>query len=127
MTKYEKEIYDIINFSVEHLTIEQIFWQVKEEYPRVVLATIYNNVHRLKEAGLIRQISTEGMPDRYDRARKHDHLVCKRCGQLTDIVCEDLTASLQKTLGGSFLYYDLKVFHLCPSCREQTEFHKPNT
>ena len=72
MTKYEKKIYDIINLSVEHLTVEQIFWQVKEEYPRVVLATIYNNVHRLKEAGLIRQISVEGMPERYDRARKHE-------------------------------------------------------
>ncbi len=118
MTKYEKEIFDIINASTEHLTVEQLFQQVRERYPRVVLATIYNNVNKLWEAGLIRRISIEGMPDRYDRLKRHDHLVCKICGKLADISFEDLTIPLRRTLGEDFLYYDLKVVYLCPTCRK---------
>ena len=56
MTKYEKEIYHIITASMEHLTVEQIFAELKEKYPGVVIATVYNNVNKLWEAGLIRKI-----------------------------------------------------------------------
>lgn len=119
MTTYEQKIYTVINASKEHLTVEQIFKQVKEEYPKVVLATIYNNVNKLWKAGLIRKISVAGSPDRYDRIQKHDHLVCRRCGRLVDTSFEDLTASLRNSVGDAFLYYDLKVFYLCSDCRKQ--------
>ena len=119
MTTYEQKIYTVINASTEHLTVEQIFKQVKEEYPKVVLATIYNNVNKLWDADLIRKISVENMPDRYDRAVRHDHLVCQRCGKLADISFDDLTDALSEKVGGDFLYYDLKVYYLCPSCRKK--------
>ncbi|NBK93125.1 transcriptional repressor [bacterium 1XD21-13] len=119
MTTYEREIYAVITTSNEHLTVEQIFAEVRKTYPRVVLATIYNNVNKLCKAGLIRRVSVEGIPDRYDRIQKHDHLVCRRCGELADITFEDLTASLRETVGDTFLSYDLKVFYLCPRCRKK--------
>ncbi len=116
MTKYEKEVYSIITDSTDHLTVEQIFTKLQKKYPKVVLATVYNNVNRLWKAGLIHKVSVENMPDRYDRVVKHDHLVCRRCGRLTDISFDDLTASLCKQMGETFLFYDLKVFYLCPAC-----------
>lgn len=119
MTIYEREIYHIITDSVKHLTVEQIYTEIKNKYPKIVLATVYNNVNRLWEAGLIRKVSVENMPDRYDRVIKHDHLVCQKCGKLADISFEDLTASLRRQLGEDFLSYDLKVFYLCPDCRKQ--------
>lgn len=125
MTKYEREIYHIITGSVKHLTVEQIYMEIKNKYPKVVLATVYNNVNKLWKAGLIRKVSVENMPDRYDRLTRHDHLVCQRCGRLADISFEDLTASLRRQLGEDFLSYDLKVFYLCPDCRKQ-EKNKDN-
>ncbi len=125
MTKYEREIYHIITGSVKHLTVEQIYMEIKNKYPKVVLATVYNNVNKLWKAGLIRKVSVENMPDRYDRLTRHDHLVCQRCGRLADISFEDLTVSLRRQLGEDFLSYDLKVFYLCPDCRKQ-EKNKDN-
>lgn len=123
MTMYEKEIYSIITHSNEHLTVEQIFLELKQTYPKVVIATVYNNVNKLWEAGLIRRVSVENMPDRYDRTEKHDHLVCRRCGRLTDVSFKDLTASLREQTGEEFLFYDLKVFYLCPECRKKESNH----
>lgn len=40
MTKYEKAVYDIINTSREHPTVEQVFEKLREAYPGVVLATV---------------------------------------------------------------------------------------
>ena len=121
MTKYEKQIYEIVNKLTDHMTADQIFSELKKSYPSVSLATVYNNLNKLCEAGLIRRVSTEGAPDRYDRTAKHDHLVCRRCGKLTDICFEDLTASLKKQLGGEFFTYDLKVYYICPECRAEEE------
>lgn len=118
MTKYEKQIYEIVNKLAGHLTADQIFTELKKIYPSVSLATIYNNLNKLCEAGLIRKVSIEGSPDRYDRIEKHDHLVCTKCGRLTDICFEDLTVSLKEQLGSSFFAYDLKVFYICPKCRD---------
>ena len=124
MTKYEKDIFAIVNTSREHLTVEQIFLKLRDIHPQVVLATVYNNLNRLLEEGLIRKVSVEGMPDRYDKMKKHDHLVCKRCGKLADVTLEDLTASLKKQIGSDFLSYDLKVFYICPECREKEDGNK---
>ena len=119
MTKYEKAIYEIIATSHAHLSATQIFEKLQNRYPNVVLATVYNNLNKLWTAGLIRKVSMEGMPDRYDRMKKHDHLVCRHCGKLSDITLEDLTSSLKKQLGDDVISYDLKVFYVCPACREK--------
>ena len=105
--------------SHEHLTVRQIFERLKMDHPKVVLATVYNNLNKMWESGLIRKVSVEGMPDRYDILQKHDHLVCKRCGKILDVSFEDLTAPLRSQLGQDFLFYDLKVYYLCPECRER--------
>ena len=117
MTKYEKAIYDIVTTSHEHLTANQVYELLKDGSPKVVPATVYNNLNKLWESGFIRKVSIEGMPDRYDSAQKHDHLVCKQCGKVMDISFEDLTAPLRSQLGEDFLFYDLKVYYLCPECR----------
>lgn len=118
MTKYAKQLLDLINQSKEHMTAEQLFLELKKTEPRVVQATVYNNLNTLCQEGLIRKISIEGATDRYDKIARHDHLVCKKCGALSDISFENLTENLEKQLGKEIISYDLKVFYLCPKCRE---------
>lgn len=123
MTRNGKLILDIINHSGDHLTAEQIFLRLKRIAPKTVLATVYNNLNTLCEEELIRKVSVEGSPDRYDKAVKHDHLVCRRCGALSDITFADLTASLSAQLGEPILSYDLKVNYICPACRKKAAQH----
>lgn len=117
MTKYEEKIWQIVEASRCHMTAEQIFIELRRTYPKVVLATVYNNLNRLWEDGRIRKISVEGMPDRYDRIERHDHLVCRGCGKLLDLDLTDLTEQLQKQVGVPLLAYDLKLIYLCEECR----------
>ncbi|SCI76386.1 Peroxide operon regulator [uncultured Flavonifractor sp.] len=119
MTKYAKKILEIISSSRSHMTAEQVFEVLRQSCPKVALATVYNNLNRLWEEDLIRKISVEGMPDRYDRIQRHDHLVCKCCGRLADVDLGDLTQQLESKIGMPILSYDLKLLYLCDSCREQ--------
>ena len=121
MTKYAKKISEIIAASRSHMTAEQVFAALRQTYPTVVLATVYNNLNKLCAEGLVRKVSLEGMPDRYDRIDKHDHLVCKRCGKLSDINLADLTEALQKQVQVPLLSYDLKLMYLCDDCRKREQ------
>ena len=117
MTKYEKAIYDIVATSHEHLTVSQVYERLKEICPKVVPATVYNNLNKLWDSGLIRKVSIEGMPDRYDLAQKHDHLVCRHCGKIMESSFEDLTAPRRSQLGEDCLFCALKGYYLCLECR----------
>lgn len=121
MTKYEKQIYDIVNASRSHMTADQIYGELQKVYPDVSRATVYNNLNKLCDLRLIRRVSLEDSSDRYDRIEKHDHLVCQKCGKISDICFSALTQSLREQLGEEFLYYDLKLYYLCPQCRKKSD------
>lgn len=121
VTEYGKKILEIVENSRSHMTAEQIFEQLRQSCPQVVLATVYNNLNRLRKEGRIRKVSVEGSPDRYDRILRHDHLVCKRCGRLVDVDLGDLTAQLERQVGFSILAYDLKLLYLCEECRKDQQ------
>lgn len=119
MTKNARLILNMINTSHDHLTAEQIYLRLKEINAGVVLATVYNNLSVLYRQGLIRKVSTEGRPDRYDKIARHDHLVCWNCGRLSDVTLPDLTEQLCRETGIRILSYDLKMNYVCPSCLEK--------
>ena len=125
MTKYEKQIFNIVNASGKHMTADQVYGELRKIYPAVSRATVYNNLNKLCDIGMIRRVTLEESPDRYDRIEKHDHLICQKCGKLSDICFDDLTQSLKKRFGEDFLFYDLKVFYICPDCRRAQASEAP--
>ena len=121
MTKYAQKICQLITVPRQHMTAEQIFDALRQVYPTVALATVYNNLNKLWRDGRIRKVSLEGMPDRYDRVERHDHLVCRECGKLADIHLSDLTQALQEQVDVPILCYDLKLMYICRDCRKKME------
>lgn len=121
MTKNAENILSIIRSSKEHLTAEQIFLCLKERNEKAVLATVYNNLSLLYKQGLVRKISVEGYPDRYDNMKWHDHLVCRCCGKLSDVLLDDLTEKLQEQMSIRMLSYDLKINYICDECLKKND------
>ena len=117
MTKNAQLILDIISHSSEHLTAEQIHMTLRENGPKMALATVYNNLAQLHDEDRVRKVCVEGYPDRYDKMTRHDHLVCRVCGKLADICFKDLTELLQSQTDEELLSYDLQVSYICPACR----------
>lgn len=118
MTSYGKQILALVQETRGHLSAEDIFWQMKQNNPRVVLATVYNNLKALTQQGLIRKVTVEGQADRYDRVTRHDHLLCAVCGGLSDVVLPDMTDWLREKTGENVLGYDLKLSYTCLECQK---------
>lgn len=100
-----------------HLRPDQIYPRAKELCPGMVLATVYNNLHALCEAGLIRHIRTAEGADYYDKTpTPHEHAICTECGTMLDLDLGDLTAAFSAKTTLPVLAYDLIVHTRCPQC-----------
>ena len=121
MTRQRSLVYEIVCGSSSHPTAEEVFAAARERMPSIARATIYNNLNALAEQGAIRRVKVFGRPDCFDRsAPKHDHLICDRCGKLSDAALGDLINELSAKAGTELTGYELSLHYICPSCRSRT-------
>ena len=60
-----------------------------------------------------------GSPERYDRPVRHDHMICRECGRLSDITLQDMTKEIEESTGVCIESYDLKIYYICEECRKK--------
>ncbi len=119
MTANGKTIYDIVISSKQHPTADDIYVEIRSQGKKMSMATVYNNLNALCEEGLIRKVITDGKVEHYDKVTRHDHLICSKCGALSDIEMDDLKEIFERQAGMKFSSYDLKLYHVCEKCREE--------
>ena len=119
MPKYAEEILTAVTELQQHPTAEQVFLEMKREHPSIAIGTVYKHLNALAEEGLLHRITESGSPNRYDRTERHDHLICSRCGKITDVRLPDMQERIREALGQEILSYDLRIRYICPACREQ--------
>ena len=72
-----------------HLTTAAVTERARRQLGQLSAQTVYNVLDRLTAAGLVRRIEPAGSPARYEQRTgdNHHHLICRTCGQVTDIDC----------------------------------------
>ena len=119
MTQKRAAILDILRSSEGHLTADEIYVLAKQRYPGMVLATVYNNLHALVEAGLVLQIKTTAGADYYDKTPyAHDHARCTVCGRIFDIDVGNLDRYMRENADAPIVSYELIINAVCPMCRK---------
>jgi Fur family ferric uptake transcriptional regulator len=107
--------------SGDHLDAEAIAAGVRDRVGHVSLQAVYEALHALTHAGLVRRIEPAGSPTRYEGRvmDNHHHLVCRSCGAVADVDCATgeapcLTASDDH--GFSIDEAEVVYWGLCPDC-----------
>ena len=69
-----------------HVTAEALHEEALTRKVPVSLATVYNTLHQLTEAGLLREVAVEGAKTYFDtNTSNHYHFFCEHSGRLMDI------------------------------------------
>ncbi len=80
-----------------HLTAEQLKDELTQQGQKVALATVYNTLHQLTRAGLIKQIIIDPQRTYFDtNIHQHHHFFYEDDGQLEDIPNERIAVSLDQ-------------------------------
>ena len=108
-----------------HADTDSIIGAVRNELPEVSHQAVYDSLHTLTAAGLVRRIQPLGSVARYESrvGDNHHHAVCRSCGAIADVDCAVghapcLTASEDH----GFVIDEAEVIYwgLCSDCARRT-------
>jgi Fur family transcriptional regulator, stress-responsive regulator len=108
-----------------HHDAESIAAVVRQRLGTVSTQAVYDVLHALTSAGLLRRIEPAGSPARYETrvGDNHHHVVCRRCGTMADVDCEkDVVPCLLPTADHGFEIDEAEItfWGMCPTCRAAT-------
>ncbi|MDY6810511.1 MAG: Fur family transcriptional regulator [Actinomycetota bacterium] len=104
-----------------HADTDTIYGAVRDELPTVSRQAVYDVLHALTDARLLRRIQPAGHVARYETrvADNHHHVVCRTCGRVADADCV-VGAAPCLTAGDDhgFVLDEAEVIYwgLCPEC-----------
>jgi len=113
----------ILASSDAHPSVEQIYEEVKKDFPTTSLATVYKTVTLLKELNEVLELGFPDGGNRYDgnKPYPHPHLICTRCRKIMDPPLDSLegvTEELTSETGFQITSHRLDFFGICPDCQE---------
>lgn len=128
MTKTRKAVIQYLIESTEHPSAEMIYQDLLTDFPNLSLATVYNNLKLLLDAGFITEIKRSNDTTVYYDFMGHDHLnlICEQCGSISDVEIErpSFAQLLQEQTGYQITKEVLTVYGLCPNCLKKREWDK---
>jgi Fur family ferric uptake transcriptional regulator len=112
----------VLAASTDHPTAEQVFKRVRRRVPRVSLGTVYRNLDKLHEQGMLQVVWLAGGVAHYDAVTtQHDHFVCEGCGVVRDIEPLPGLTSLTGLGSEGFVVHRqmAALYGLCPACAQR--------
>ncbi len=112
-------------YSHPHADTDTIFAAARAALPDVSRQTVYDALHALTVAGLVRRIQPSRSVARYEArvGDNHHHVVCRSCGAISDIDCAVgaapcLTPSDDTGVLDGFQLDEAEVIYWgqCPAC-----------
>jgi Fur family transcriptional regulator, stress-responsive regulator len=105
----------------DHLDVDAIVSGVRDRIGYVSIQAVYDALHALTAAGLIRRIEPADSPARFEGrvGDNHHHVVCRSCGVVADVDCVVGEAPcLTPPDGHGFSIDEAEVIYwgLCPGC-----------
>jgi Fur family transcriptional regulator, peroxide stress response regulator len=122
LTPHRESVHAYLASVNHHPTAEEVYLAVKAQGSRLSLATVYNALEALVEAGLASKLAFGDGSARYDiRTDQHDHIHCLGCGMLRDLPPRLRRESLGDVPEAGFQVtgYRLELLGYCAACRQR--------
>ena len=126
MTPQRMVILKVLSESDDHPTVEQVYGQVRKDFPMTSLATVYKTVSMLKEENEILEINFGSFSSRYDAAKPfpHPHLICLQCQKIIDPEVQmfnEISGELKQKYGFQIVNLRVDYYGICPECQKKSK------
>ena len=108
-----------------HLSIDEIYSVIKEDYASISKTTVYRNVRQLAETGVIKQVMLADGLERYDlNVHDHYHFTCTACDTIYDVDIHELldfSKYLDENYGFITEQVNLSFKGICDACKSKKQ------
>jgi Fur family ferric uptake transcriptional regulator len=119
-------ILDELYNSNEHLTPEELYNLIQQKHPdlKTGIATVYRTLSLLEDSDIVTSLSFGSQGKKYELGAKdhHDHMICTKCGAITEFVDEQIEERQHKIaeeLGFKMEDHSMQIYGVCKKCQEQ--------
>lgn len=85
VTHQKMVIFKTIELSTDHPTLEDVFKSVKKKLATISKATVYKNINKFAEIGLLQIIKSDGIMRIDPNTHAHHHLINEGTGEIQDV------------------------------------------
>ncbi|UCD07974.1 MAG: transcriptional repressor [Dehalococcoidales bacterium] len=122
LTPQRRAVIQVVTSSNDHLTPNDIYEKLRENYSGTGLVTIYRTLDILAELGLICEVHSGGNCRSYTLCSQqhHHHLICSGCGIVVDFTghyLDGLEKNLSEESGFRIDGHLLEFIGLCRQCQ----------
>lgn len=126
ITPQRLAIIKILAVSEGHPSVEDIYEEIRRDFPTMSLATVYRNIVLLKSFGEVLELGFPDGSNRYDgnKPAPHPHVICIRCKKIVDPVLDSLDEMKKEVAletDFTILNHRLDFFGICSSCMAAKE------
>lgn len=122
-SKQREIILETLQENVVHPTAEYLYSILKQKAPNISLATLYRNLNKLAENGIIKKIDGLEAPSHYDHnTHEHYHFICENCKRVFDIsadIAPDITSKTSQETGFLINGHDIVMHGICKDCQKE--------
>jgi len=114
-------ILEYLDGNTSHPSAEDVYRAVSKKYQSMSVATVYNTLHTLTNAGALRELTIDPERKRYDPDTSgHHHLLCVSCGSIFDVP-EEISVDLPRDMARDFtiLGNHIEFYGYCSPCRRK--------
>ena len=109
-----------------HPSADMVHSMLQSEHPDISLATVYRNLSRFRNQGIIQCVATVRGVERFDaNVNPHVHFICNSCDAVIDLpemeVPQSLSSSVAIQSGCHAESCQLTFTGLCKNCYENKE------
>ena len=121
ITPQRLAIVNILAKSIGHPSVEDIYDQIKADFPTMSLATVYRNIVLIKSLGEVLELGFPDGSNRYDgnKPYPHPHVICIKCKKIVDPdldTLENVTKEVAQETKFKIVNHRLDFFGICSTC-----------
>ncbi len=117
-TQQKSVILHVFETTKRPLTIKELFTLASEKYQTINLATVYRNVNKLIDQGIVRELHFENHPSAFELHRQgHCHyFICTHCEKIFPLT--GCCGGFEKLIPPHFtvLSHSVTLYGLCEIC-----------
>lgn len=103
-----------------HPTAEQVYREIRKDFPKISLGTVYRNLNLLTDQGEIVKLNCGDGAEHFDAMTEpHNHFICRHCNRVLDLeFVPDLSmdAEADSKFPGKIEGHEIYFYGTCENC-----------
>ncbi len=119
--QYREAVLSLLKENPIHPTVDWVYTRLRQEHPRVSLATVYRTLRILVSEGLLCELPFGSSEARFGLVRKerHYHFVCEACHRIYDLPLphdSHLEEAVRRVTGYEVNRHTVEFYGRCLEC-----------